>query len=700
MPENKKSTTIISAHDVPDWGTPTNSPVPNIPSSSSKNIPANSVPDFEDSKYNFGKHGDFQPETSSDSIGKTLAHSGADIIPLVMGTAGSLIGPEGTAAGAFTGTLASKSLHKYIDSDKTPTSIPTQLQQGGEAALQSYIGGRVSSLAGEAFPGPVQSRFASAIGNSIVGQAYSKTRKAASEGYDLLVNGRNPESSEGSGVQDFGTDVLKNLGMDFGTSLLLKGVMPKQAETKTTLEKTLGDQRFRLRLPGGTGPLPENSGSTPPESTQQLGAKAKTAITGNLAKSKAIEKNAYDNFEKHVSNNVVSFKKITGYETSSVVGADGKPIQIPKIEDVNIRGPIYTKNSTIAAADMKPQIEAFMQGPEFQILPEYQQTRFKQLNQSIDKLLTGTSVAQPNGQAIDIPVQEWQTAKEMKTIISQLIGGKTNKTFAEGGLVKLAKTLDEDIDESVKNWKGGSNASTDLDTANAASKLRKTVFGMEIQKKIYGKDAQSGKTDVRVPGDDSEVFKTAYQSPEKFQRLLTSLGPENEHYLKQDYFDNELIPKGFGNNFSKFEPRKIIEELENPNSTSRLAMSSDQRNGLIRIMRAAETSGSGNFGMKIDSNNTSFALGAGTKFITGVPGSGAVVRVATKTLLNKLQETPEISNYAQQLIKMPVGNSQLPLLQKKIMQGLRGMEVMVDTGDGKEQKGTILDSGRIQFLKN
>jgi hypothetical protein len=187
-----------------------------------------------------------------------------------------------------------------------------------------------------------------------------------------------------------------------------------------------------------------------PESTQQLGGKAKTAITGNLAKARAIEKNAYDKFERHVDNNTVQFKKVVGYETSNVVGPDGKPIQIPKMEDVNIRGPIYTKNSTIAAADMKPQIEAFMQGPEFQILPEYQQTRFKQLNQSIDKLLTGTSVAQPNGQAIDIPVQEWQTAKEMKTIISQLVGGKTNKTFAEGGLTKLAKTLDEDIDESVK----------------------------------------------------------------------------------------------------------------------------------------------------------------------------------------------------------------------------------------------------------
>jgi hypothetical protein len=132
MPENKKSATIISAYDVPDWGTPINSPVPNIPSNSSKNIPANSVPDFEDSKYNFGKHGDFQPETSSDSIGKTLAHSGADIIPLIMGTAGSLIGPEGTAAGAFTGTLASKSLHKYIDSDKTPTPFLLNYSRAGK----------------------------------------------------------------------------------------------------------------------------------------------------------------------------------------------------------------------------------------------------------------------------------------------------------------------------------------------------------------------------------------------------------------------------------------------------------------------------------------------------------------------------------------------------------------------------------------
>jgi hypothetical protein len=239
MPENKKSATIISAHDVPDWGTSINLPVPTTPSNSSKNIPANSVPDFEDSKYNFGKHGDFQPETSSDSIGKTLAHSGADIIPLVMGTAGSLIGPEGTAAGAFTGTLASKSLHKYIDSDKTPTPIPTQLQQGGEAALQSYLGGKVATLASDAFPGPVQSRLASAIGSAITSQAYGKTRKAASEGYNLLMNGQSPEPSDGTGVADFGTDVLKNLGMDLGTSLLLKGVFPKQQETSTTLRKLL-----------------------------------------------------------------------------------------------------------------------------------------------------------------------------------------------------------------------------------------------------------------------------------------------------------------------------------------------------------------------------------------------------------------------------------------------------------------------------
>jgi hypothetical protein len=161
-----------------------------------------------------------------------------------------------------------------------------------------------------------------------------------------------------------------------------------------------------------------------------------------------------------------------------------------------------------------------------------------------------------------------------------------------------------------------------------------------------------------------------------------------------------LCLKDLGITFSKFEPRKIIEELENPNSTSRLAMSSDQRNGLIRIMRAAETSGPGEKGMMISPDQTSFALGAGARAITGVPGSHAIVRVTTRALMNKLQETPEISNYAQQLIKMPVGNSQLPLLQKKIMQGLRGMEVMVDTGDGKEQKGTILDSGRIQFLKN
>jgi hypothetical protein len=122
-------------------------------------------------------------------------------------------------------------------------------------------------------------------------------------------------------------------------------------------------------------------------------------------------------------------------------------------------------------------------------------------------------------------------------------------------LLNLLKLLDEDIDESVligigtPGHPGAQKLVRDLDTANAASRMRKTVYGMEIQKKIYGKDAQSGKTDVRVPGDDSEVFKTAYQSPEKYQRFKIALGPENAHFLDQDYFDNELMPKGFGNNF-------------------------------------------------------------------------------------------------------------------------------------------------------
>lgn len=650
---------------------------------------------------------DVENQPGYEGVGKTgirLVNKG---LPIIGGVLGAFGGPGGSMAGAGAGSVAAANIERYLNegSDAKALTPGEQAITFGKNAALTGIGGKIAGLAAEAFPGPIQSRLAATLANTVFNQG--------ARGAENVV-GQTPEApSPGTFGKDFATNTALDLVLG---KLISSGVKRTEAgrselPTETTLPAGVNELRSRLQV--GEGPLPQNASETRARSTSEHGTGAQIVLKGNLETAKAVEKAAYKRFEDtHRDNNVIQIPQVKGYEPSvtapmlnpdgSRADVGGKPVVTPRkpiIEQTDIRGPIYTTDSTLKAARFKPTIDAFVKGPEFQSLPPFQQARFKQLSEMVDKLLAGTPTIGKDGQETKLPILEYDTAKEIKTIISQTVGGKSNKTLSEGGLTELAKSLDKDIDTSVSTmWKDGKKAQSDLDIAHDASSFKNTVFDAELKKRaIYGKD-DKGRVDIRKSADPEQVFKTAYKTQEGATKLLQQLGPENHAFIKGDYFDNKLLPLAFGKGQEKFNPRAIIDEFSNPNSPSRVILSANERNSISQFMKAAESSSpeSSVNGLKIKDRIASIVIGQVAGGATGIPGVRQTVNIGTQQLLKAMLENPKIAEYSTRLVKTPSTSTQGQQLTKLLMRGLRGSEVTMVTDEG-EKKGTITENGMVKF---
>lgn len=628
-----------------------------------------------------------------ESMGKLTGNYASETLPVLGGVLGSLVGPEGTAGGAGLGAVLRDLAQSKINDTPKP-SVPAQIGTFGKNALLTGAGGKIAGAAAEAFPGSIESKLAAAIANGVFGQGVKATEAAVSGG------------QAETGPTALSKDVLANLGFDIvGGALVKRGVAMtpagKASKPETiTLREAMGQLRERVAI--GEGPLPVKT--RPSASTAEQGLNARTSIQKKLKAVTELEKKQRKFFEEnHRNSNILELPQKSEEIPTGVLDAQGNPITHTETTTTKVQGPIPTINATMLAADFAPGISKFMRGAEFEALTPGQQSQLKELDAHITKLISGTPTIDAQGNTTYVPVLDYETAKQMKSIISRTVGGQQFKTLAQGGLTKLAVALDKDIDAGVSNWRNGKEAKRLLDEMNATSKFKTTVYSKEIQDRIHGKDAVTGQIDSRnLEGDPSQMFDEAMSSPEAYNRFKESLGPENEHIAKLHYFDNVLTPKGFGTNFNKFKPREIINELEDPNSLSRTAMTANERNGIIRIMRTAEASGTIK-DRALNFQGRMVGLGAGVLGRVagggvgpGAAATGVLARIGTEEFFHAMIAKPESMEYANRLLKIPSGSTEAQLLTKKLMKALRGSTVTVDV-NGKDTEGEILESGKIKY---
>ncbi len=621
--------------------------------------------------------------------GANLA-SGA--FPLIGGALGAVGGPGGAAVGAGTGAVVRDLVQSNMQGQPTPSFGQQALSFGTNAALAG-VGGEVSSLAEGAFGSGIQGRLAAALANSVIGQGAKSTENIFSD-----------QKSDTSAAA-LGKDALANLGFDIiGGKLVKTAVSHLTPEGRSSQPRTitLGEGMGQIREQARIGEGPVQPEGVPSKNRVELGTEGRKSIKENMKGVIQLERTQRKAFDDlHVKNNIVDIPQKGAEVDTGLKDAQGNSITRNEPKVATIEGPIYTNEATLKAVQFAPTISKFINGAEFESLTPYQQKRFKELDDNITKLITGTPKLNPGGTETSIPVLNYKTAKEMKTIISQTAGAKVSKTLAEGGLTELAKALDKDIDSSVANWKGGQSALQLLNEANATSKFKKDVFNKEILTRLHGKNSVTGQTDPRVEGDASQMFKKAYTSPEAAERMMNALGEENHGVLKQDYIDNQLTSKMHTK--GKFTPENIINELEDPNSVSRTILSAPERNGMLRLMRAAKNSNVDGAGLKFHENMISIGVGKGA-YLLGLKGGPGVAqaaqgaaRIGTAEFFHSLQEKPELAEWASRLVKIPSNSTEGEILTKKLLRGLRGATVTVDV-NGKEKEGELTETGKVKFF--
>lgn len=616
-------------------------------------------------------------EEEMPGVKETLA-TGAHALPFLLGTGGAFLGgPAGAAVGSAAGSLADASLNS--EDPLTPGQVAKTAAISG---LGTYAGGKLL--------GPVEGKLATALVNTL----FAKGMKTAQ-------GDPGPQGLDNQ-VLDLGKDFASNLVLDAGGKFLVKGLIKKPGEEGVPLGTEAARQREQLRI-GGEGPTTEHG--TPPSSTAELGGSARTTAVANRNQAKAMEDRAFEIFRRqHAEANALKVQKLDHYEEGKVINpATGKADPVAVTKEVTINGPIYTAQTQLAAQEMMPQFDGFLKGESFQQLPDQIKTKYQRLASYVKDLSESTSILH-NGKEADIPVKEFEAIKQAKTEINKAVGGKPGPNYPETGLIKLAKALDVDIDTSINQfWKDGPKAQAALETANRATQIRKSTFDTkENQKRVFG-SFESGRTDTRIPGDNSQFFKEAYKSPEKAGRLIKTLesqGPEGSADFKQDYFDNQLLRNSFGADGTKYNPSKMIEMLEDPNGVGRVILTAPERNNLLRFARAAQAAG------EDDTRAPSAVATAGEKVLIslGVAASriatGSVaparVAIAAKDFMQTIREKPQLGEVSGRLLKVRPESLEAQAQMKLVLKSLKGLPITV-TANGTTREATIGDGGKIKF---
>jgi hypothetical protein len=625
---------------------------------------------------NLGKfEAEYQKQRDEGSSEITKAASQA--LPIVGGVGGAFLGgPVGAAIGTALGS-----------------GVNSKVQGGSnaDALIDATIGGGTAYVGGAVLPS-IESKIAAALAGTVFNKGAGELRKSISN----IQHPDNTTEPDSAGSQ--GIDLMKDFGINLGLNLVGGAVTNKLNARGATPKEPLGNVANQTREQI-VSPGPTQQSGVPSRSTTEYGADAIKSIKGSLAKSEAVEKKAFNNFRtNHVEPNTEKLTKLVGYEQGKIVDPKtGEAPLIPKFEEVEVKGPIYTANTQVLAQKVMPKLDEFMKGETFQQLPPNMQTKYTNLYATIKDLATPFEAVDKTGHPVQIPIKEWETLKEVRTQINDMVGGKPNPTFPQAGLKLVADELKKDIDLSIGSlWRNGPEAEKALAIANKATQFKKQVFTKEIDKLQYG-SYEDGKLDTRISGDPSEVFKAAYKSPEKAARLMKALGPNNQGYMKGDYFDNVLMNKGFGSNYSKFNPSAIVTELENPNSVSRTILNADERNNVLRFARAAKNMGDEQAKLSsLSFLNGKFNINLGIAASRATTGSSIPARVVIGglQLMEAVRDNKAMVDIGSRLIKIRPDSAEAQNASKLFLRGLRGAEVVLNI-NGEDRPATIGDNGKV-----
>lgn len=644
----------------------------------------------------------------------------------------------------------SQTVPKVYGKGELPEEFPQMLANIGGAALPVVAG---VATAGESIPIELGAQFLAGLGkeglqehtfdpmkaaiDSIFNTAFDRAAGFAAPRLGEVL--RNTSTLPAGSIKDLGTQIA---GQTLG-KLLSKQVPQADAEiafklfsdraapsvgqaTGSTMakfaESTVAKGAKLEREAAQQAEIPEKLAierskilTVPKQSTESLGGAAQPGLLAHKAELKDVENLAFKTFRENAPVN--EFDVVSGYtqpQRTGVLDQFGKEVITPPqpIHSLkSVEAPVLLFKAQSFAKRIKPSIDSMFTGEAWEQTPPIVQSTMLRIKSTVDDLARGTDIIKEDGTISNLPLKEWSTVKEFRTLINSKEAKESFKNLEEGGLTHLANLAGRDIENSAKDWDaadvlaglaGGHSAR--LAKANQATKILHTVFNNEVLKNSMFK-----KGDVFDLQDPSQIFKRAYKSPEATRRLMTALPEDSRELMRADYFDNVLM-KGFRNEGARtYSPDKVINELSDINSVSRELFTSSERNAWIDVMRAvrsvapSETNNKafwfrgGQFLLSFTGAGAASLIAGGFRTGVAVGAAGLTAMVISNEGVKHLFFNPQVARMAAGLVKTPAGAAGTAFAQKQIMRVLRGTQVVLNLPNGDTETGTVQDNGTVKI---
>ncbi len=562
--------------------------------------------------------------------------------------------------------------------------------------------------------GPIKDAMWRALMGATAGQAL----RTGEEGIAGVEPDKN--ASFGGGTIDFAKDFGLNLMLDAATQGLVRGgnrlingkvVTPEP--TGQTLQQGADQIRTELSRSGRIGPLPDpNAMQTPsvvqkPHSQATYGKGVNKVVRGGKAFSEENENRFFNVVrEEYAKPATLEFEGVSQYNIEDD-GTGHQRIIPTSTHPIKIVGAIPTLNTLPLATEQLKQVDKWMSGESYAALPAEMKPKFIAIRSALKKLVDGQTILD-DGEVKTVPIMEWETAKEIRTQINTDSGSKMVKDFPDKMFGEINEALRKDIEFGVTNWwPNGKEAMQTLEMANAATELQKETYNRKVLNKVSGPNDVTGAKDFRKAPDPEQVLKASYTNPSEARRIAEAVGAEDRHLLSRGYFDGHLMKKAFGDNYNKFNPDFIINELESTDNSGRVYLNATERNNILRFAKAAKAAAlveeAGTKGEQAHARTVSFMGRQAVIHLTplvakamGMPILGPAVRftVGIHEIMSALKESKPLTDIASRLIKIDPNTAEAQSGLKLLLKGLQGVPVTVLDKDGKEERQFVLGRKR------
>lgn len=427
---------------------------------------------------------------------------------------------------------------------------------------------------------------------------------------------------------------------------------------------------------------------------------AETAQAKALAQKATMQttrQSLYDNFKPFIGKNTKEVEVVLPVKNRMGLGwSTAQPVS----RKVKIEGAIPLVQSKKFAEDLGTQIDNEL-GPDDINLQSFGPgvgNNLKRIKAELDKIRNVRTAIDPkSGIHTDDPLMEFARLKSLKDSLNQFLRSGADPVLKDrlrGSLKALATTINQDIEEGVKDW--GPQAYRSYRKAQDYHAKMAIRYKPKIARDLLkaGEDPETTYT---------QVIQDAMSDPQKLRHFIKTVGDKTD--AKQMFMDR-LAKAAHDPQKGYYEPSQALKFFENNEAMAQQLYSPTQRASIKHFLSRAslvkDIPSSSGAALKLSQGRAAISLGIGgltgigTGVITGNPAyAGAVFslpilggKFADKVLMN-----PKYSDIAAGLLKVSPRSTTAKRGTRAMLLAMKGMQGILTTPDGREIPATINDQG-------